>query len=345
MTRRQKGRVAHRGQACHPRTSSKTPIPLEFVRCVGRIAAALAILMTSMGTASPADAEPLPNCVAAGQVIEGTLSAAGTCTLKGSLGAGGSDITCEYDYLFDDSQVSIYQPSPGVYSSGTDNNGSVTITITEVIIGTTTGSSLVFDTITVEGAAREFSSTGRWYRRFCSDSGGLISVDGPLPSGPTKSVADVIEEAAAALQPEAPDTIDHSGPGSILQLATFFWLSGVDFAGPPLSSQAAHGNLVVTVEAQPAEFFFEVDDERYDCGARNTAWSRGLEENDPSVCAHTFTDAPEGETYIELDLVLVHTTSWSANVGALGGDLTPISARTNDIAHPVFEVVGLAGSR
>ncbi|MFW2381424.1 MAG: hypothetical protein ACN4GZ_06650 [Acidimicrobiales bacterium] len=298
-----------------------------------------------MALASPADAQALPHCVAVGEVIEGTLSAAGTCRLRRSGGTDGSEITCEYNYLFNDSDVSVYQPSPGVYSSGTDNNGSVTVTITEVIIGSTSGSSLEFETVTLEGAARQFSSTGRWYRRFCSDSDGLIAVDGPLPSGPTKSVADVIEEAAASLQPVAPDTINHSGPGSILQLATFFWLEGVDLESNPLTSQSSHGNLVVTVVAQPSEFFFEVDGQRYDCGARNTVWTRGLDENDPGACTHTFFDAPDGERAIELDLVLVHTTSWAANIGGLGGDLAPVPARTNGIVHPVFEVVGLAGDR
>jgi hypothetical protein len=263
------------------------------------------------------------------------------------LAADGSsyNIICEYDYLFDDSEVALYQPSPGVYSTGTDNGGSVSVTVTEVTIGSATGSSLEFETITLEGAARQFSSTGAWYRRFCSDADGLVSVDGPIPSGPTMSVAEVINEAAAALRPESPDSIEHSGPGSVLQLATFFWLEGIDFQGGPLSSQSGHGNLVVTVEAQPAEYFFEVDNERYECGTRNTPWIRGLDESDPDVCTHTFTDVPDGASSIELDLVVVYTTSWSANVGGLGGELTPIQARTDDIAHPVFEVVGLAVGR
>jgi hypothetical protein len=291
-----------------------------------------------------AGGEVLPTCVGAGQVVEGTLSASGRCALERNIRTG-SDITCEYNYLFDDSEVALYQLSPGLYSTGTDNNGSVTVTTTEVIIGSGSGSSLEFETVTLDGAAREFSSTGRWYRRFCSGSDGLVSVDGPIPSGPTKSVAEVIEEATATLSPEAPAAIDHSGPGSILQLATFFWLEGVDFEGNPLTAQSGHGNLVVTVEAQPAEYFFEVEGTRYECGSRNTQWLRGLDESDPNVCSHTFTDAPDGESSIELDLVVVYTTSWSANVGGLGGALTPIPARTDNITHPVFEVVGLVGGR
>jgi hypothetical protein len=311
----------------------------------------LAILLISacsiIGSSGAAGAQALPNCVAVGQVVEGTLSATGHCTLRRSVGPDGSEseITCKYDYLFNDSEVAIYQRSPGVYSSGSDNGSTIIVTSTEVIIGATTGSGLEFETVTLQGGARQFSSTGRWYRRFCSDADGLIAIDGPFPSGPTKSVADVIEEASASLRPVAPDAINHSGPGSIVQLATFFWLEGVDFEGGFLTSQSSHGNLVVAVQAQPSEFFFEVDGVRYDCGARNTPWTRGLDENNPDVCTHTFNTAPASGTSIEMDLVVVYATTWSANVGGLGGDLVPIQARTNGIPHQVFEVVGLARDR
>ncbi len=311
---------------------------------IGRVLSVV-LIAGSLAISNPsvADAQVLPTCVAAGQVIEGTLSASGTCTLGRSVEAD-SDITCEYSYLFDDSEVAVYQPSPGVYSRGTDNGDRVAATITDVIIGAT-GSRIEFETVTLEGGGRQFSSTGRWYRRFCSDDDGLIAIDGPIPSGPTKSVAEVIDEAMTSLRPVAPDTIDHSGPGSILQLATFFWLEGVDFEGNPLTSQSGHGNLVVTVEAQPSEFFFEVDGMRYSCGSRNTRWKRGLDEDAPDVCTHTFEDAPAGQSSIELDLVVVHATAWSANVGGLGGDLASIQARTDGINHPVFEVVGLTLGR
>ncbi len=287
----------------------------------------------------------MPDCVAVGQVVEGTLSANGTCTLERGGGAGGSDLTCEYDHLFNDADVAVYQVSPGEYSSGSDNGESVVVTITDVIIGSSIGSTLEFETVILEGAAREFSSTGRWYRRFCSDVDGLFAVDGPFPSGPTKSVADVIAEATASLTPEAPETIGHSGPGSVLQLATFFWLDGVDFDGNPLLNTASHGNLVVQVAAQPSEYFFEIGADRYRCGSRNTVWQRGLDEDDPGVCTHTFTEKPEGAASVELDLVVVYTTRWSANVGGLGGTLAPIQARTDGIVHPVYEVVGLASDR
>lgn len=295
---------------------------------------------------APSPAAAQQSCPVSGSIVGQSVVASG-CILEGGGGPDGTPaLACTYDLLIGNdvsSSVGVYRSANG-YATGSATGGTPAVEVT-VNITLGGGSSLEFNAVEVSGADRQFSETGQWYRRFCDDeNGNQISVDGPIPSGTPRPITEVLVEALAQLDVEAPPTFDHSGPASVLQLPTFFWLSTVDFTAPAATASATHGNLTVSVSAQPDNYVLEVDGVTIDCDDRNTPWSRGLAEDDPSACIHVFEDPADESGLIEVDLTLEFATSWSSNVPAFAGPepLAPIPTITEDIQHELVEIVGLS---
>ena len=314
-----------------------------------KLAVAALLSMSTIAIPQPVSAQD-PACRSFGEVVGNQLQGT-ACVRSTSVAPDGStsSVICEYDILPGNDTMVAYYASGGSasgFSSGyTGADGQVEITDVTVIHNGGGGSTVTFESYTATGADRQFSETGRWYRLFCSDDGQVLPAIGPLPSGDPVPISVLVTRAFANLEPPIPDSFEHTGEGSVLQLATFFWLPGIDFEGPGLSTLATHGLVEVTVTAVPTEYFLELDGQRLvECGDRNVAYVRGMSDENPAACTHTFQDAPEDGTSISVDLVLEYETSWEAQPVGLGGTLTPIAPRTNDLDHEVFEVVGLAGN-
>ncbi len=313
-----------------------------------RIVIAVIGLLGLISMQGPAAADEAP-CLSFGQVVGNHLEGT-SCVRSTSVGADGStsSVICRYDLLPGNDTMVAYYASGGSssgYSTGfTGADGDIEITDVTVTVGPH-GSSVSFESYAATGADRQFSETGRWYRLFCSDDGVALAPIGPLPSGNPVPISAIVSRAFADLAPPIPDTFEHTGEGSVLQLATFFWLPGIDFNGPGLATTSSHGLVTVTVSAVPVEYYLELDGERLvECADRNLPYARGMSDQNPAACTHTFEDPPEDGTSIAVDLVLVYDTNWEAQPVGLGGTLTPIAPRSNGIDHEVFEVVGLTGN-
>ncbi len=192
---------------------------------------------------------------------------------------------------------------------------------------------------------RRFSSTGRWWSRTCwsrdpeTGLSSVDSIDGPFPEGEEMILEEIIAVARAKVQPVAPPPVVHSGPTSVMQLPTWWWVER-PWWDTTNRGEHSHGLVSVAVEAFPTRWTLmaEPNDLLTSCEGPGEEWAPG--SSDELGCTSTFLDPVERGSLV-VDLTVELEVYWTSSIPGYGVQQLPSIVLSTASDHTVIEVAGL----
>lgn len=330
-----------------------------------RLRKPIIVVFIALGVAAtPAPARAQPGCGAGGESDGREASAAAWC-LYGADGALLSPllpVDCEevtYELVVADDTVTAVFPTQviqdytpalptGQVSAGFDNHYGTVLNV----LGLPGAPDVAPPEAYAIGSAfqstigeRLFSSTSRWWSRYCWNAdeqlGRLVGrADGPFGEGPVVPLAGLVAGAMARLQPSDPPPVLFAGPASLLQLPTWFWMNTQWWNTEHVDS-AHHGRVSVRVTAVPRLWRLRIHGEEVAaCNGRGLEYEASFRDDHPAACTFTFTESPRGPR-VQLVSEVEFGVWWATSVEGYGVQSLPPILRFSSTDHEVREVVGL----
>lgn len=322
-----------------------------------RVVSILVFGIVTLGALPSSDARSMLTCGAWGTSDGVSAEAIATCLVVPHGVVPRSSAGCPiatFDLVVaDDTTVAVFPSEvvigygPALDSSAAAMDGSANNYGTVIdVLGFGDESAAVGPALNPNAGQRQFSRTGRWWRRVCwepsSADGSLLqrtSSDGPYPEGDVVELSALVATARTRLNPPEVPVFEHSGPASVMQVPTWFWANEAWWTDRYRAEQS-HGRVRVVVAAVPTRWEMAALDGPVlaRCSTRGEVWRRGRSSSDG--CTHTFVDPVDGGM-LTASFTVAMDVVWGVSISGYGlQSLAPLY-RTVVQDHQVVEVVGL----